>query len=106
MRQLRNRAAQRIDALAVRPHRERAVLEQPDRAGRANGPVHLIFAAVARLNDARARGHFAEIVAHRHPLTWLGSEPVNSSAGSGKVGRSSHCETVESARAAAIAWYS
>ena len=76
MRQLRNRAAKRINTLTVRPYRQRAALEQPDRAGGANGAVHLIFAVVARLDKARVRGHLTKIIAHGHRLTWLGSEPV------------------------------
>ena len=53
--QLGERAAQRIDALAVRPYRQRAVLEQRDRAGRSDRAVHLIRPPIARLDDARRR---------------------------------------------------
>ncbi len=47
-------AAQRKDALAVRPHRELAVAKQAHRARRADGAMHLIGTVVRRLERGRA----------------------------------------------------
>ena len=52
---LGDRVAQRIDALRVRPDRERAVLRERDGARGADRRVHLVRTPVARADDAGSR---------------------------------------------------
>ncbi len=65
--QLGQGLAQRIDALAVRPHRDAVILPERHGAGWPDRPVHQAWPAVARLDDLAIRGRRRPgIVEDRH----------------------------------------